>query len=193
MALNGQHWGIPLSYGNNLMLLYNKKLVDKAPADTAELIKMAQDFQAKNPNKVGLAFNQTEPFWLVPWLGGFGGKVFADDGKTPTLNTPEMVKTLQLVSEFKNKDKIVPKECDYNCADSMFKNGDAAMIINGDWSLGDYSGQRRVNYGHQEHRSGHGAVPEDHRCGLPQAVHGGCVSDVPEGSGGQTSARPRSS
>jgi arabinogalactan oligomer/maltooligosaccharide transport system substrate-binding protein len=140
VALNGQHWGIPLSYGNNLMLLYNKKLVDKAPADTTELIKMAQDFQAKNPNKVGLAFNQTEPFWLVPWLGGFGGKVFADDGKTPTLNTPEMVKTLQLVSEFKDKDKIVPKECDYNCADSMFKNGDAAMIINGDWSLGDYSG-----------------------------------------------------
>ncbi len=49
VALNGQHWGIPLSYGNNLMLLYNKKLVDHAPADTAEMIKMAQDFQAKNP------------------------------------------------------------------------------------------------------------------------------------------------
>jgi arabinogalactan oligomer/maltooligosaccharide transport system substrate-binding protein len=140
VALNGQHWGIPLSYGNNLMLLYNKKLVDHAPADTAELIKMAQDFQAKNPGKVGLAFNQQEPFWLVPWLGGFGGKVFADDGKTPTLNTPEMVKTLQLVSDFKAKDKIVPQECDYACADGLFKDGKAAMIINGDWSLGDYSG-----------------------------------------------------
>jgi arabinogalactan oligomer/maltooligosaccharide transport system substrate-binding protein len=105
-VVNGQHWGIPLSYGNNLMLLYNKKLVDKAPADTAEMIKLAQDFQAKNPGSVGLAFDQTEGFWLVPWLGGFGGKVFSDDGKTPSLNTPEMVKALALVSQFKNTDKI---------------------------------------------------------------------------------------
>ena len=140
VALNGQHWGIPLSYGNNLMLLYNKKLVDHAPADTAELVKMAQDFQAKNPGSVGLAFNFTEPYWLVPWLGGFGGKVFADDGKTPTLNTPEMVSALKLISEFKNTDKITPKECDYACADGLFKDGKAAMIINGDWSLGDYTG-----------------------------------------------------
>jgi len=140
VALNDQHWGIPLSYGNNLMLLYNKKLIDKAPADTAEMIKMAQDFQAANPGSVGLAFNFAEPFWLVPWLGGFGGKVFAEDGKTPTLNTPEMVKALQLVSDFKTTDKIVPQECDYACADSLFKEGKAAMIINGDWSLGDYSG-----------------------------------------------------
>ncbi len=140
VVLNGQTWGIPLSYGNNLMLLYNKKLVDHAPADTTEMIKMAQDFQAKNPGSVGLAWNFGEPFWLVPWLGGFGGKVFADDGKTPTLNTPEMVSALKLVSEFKNTDKITPKECDYACADGLFKDGKAAMIINGDWSLGDYTG-----------------------------------------------------
>ena len=140
VALNGQHWGIPLSYGNNLMLLYNKKLVDHAPADTAELVKMAKDFQAKNPGSVGFAWNLEEPFWLVPWLGGFGGKVFADDGKTPTLNTPEMVKALALMSEFKNTDQITPKACDYACADSLIKDGKAAMIINGDWSLGDYTG-----------------------------------------------------
>jgi arabinogalactan oligomer/maltooligosaccharide transport system substrate-binding protein len=140
VLLNGQHWGIPLSYGNNLMLLYNKKLIDKAPADTDEMVQMAKDFMAKNPGSVGLAFNFAEPFWLVPWLGGYGGKVFADDGKTPTLNTDAMVKTLTLVSNFKNVDKITPKECDYNCLDGLFKDGKAAMIINGDWSLGDYTG-----------------------------------------------------
>jgi arabinogalactan oligomer / maltooligosaccharide transport system substrate-binding protein len=140
VLLNGQHWGIPLSYGNNLMLLYNKKLIDKAPADTDEMVKMAKDFMAKNPDKFGLAFNFAEPFWLVPWLGGYDGKVFADDGKTPTLDTEAMVKALTLVSNFKNVDKITPKECDYACADSLFKDGMAAMIINGDWSLGDYAG-----------------------------------------------------
>jgi arabinogalactan oligomer/maltooligosaccharide transport system substrate-binding protein len=34
--------------------------------------------------------------------------------------------------------KIVPTESDYNGADTLFKEGKAAMIINGDWSLGAY-------------------------------------------------------
>jgi len=29
-------------------------------------------------------------------------------------------------------------ECDYDAADSLFKEGKAAMIVNGDWSLSSY-------------------------------------------------------
>jgi len=139
VTLNGKVWGIPLSYGNNLMLLYNKKYVKDAPADTDAMIKAAQDFMKANPGSVGLAWNMTEPFWLVPWLGGYGGKVFDTDGKTPTLNTDAMKSTLQLMYDLKYKYAITPKECDYACADGLFKEGKAAMIINGDWSLGDYT------------------------------------------------------
>jgi arabinogalactan oligomer/maltooligosaccharide transport system substrate-binding protein len=139
VTLNGKVWGIPLSYGNNLMLLYNKKYIKEAPADTDAMIKAAQDFMQANPGSVGLAYNMTEPFWLVPWLGGYGGKVFAEDGKTPTLNTDQMQKTLQFLSDLRDKSAITPKECDYTCIDSLFKEGKAAMIINGDWSLSDYT------------------------------------------------------
>jgi arabinogalactan oligomer/maltooligosaccharide transport system substrate-binding protein len=166
-VINGQHWGVPLSYGNNLMLLYNKKLVDKAPADTAEMVKMAQDFMAANPDKVGFAWNMQEPFWLVPWLGGFGGKVFSDDGNTPSLNTPEMVKALQLVSGFKNTDKITPNECDYACADTLFKDGMAAMIINGDWSLGSYAGSGADITATQNIDLGVSAFPKITGAGIP--------------------------
>ena len=48
-------------------------------------------------------YNQTEPFWLVPWLGGFKGAVFAKDGVTPTLNTPQMVATLKFLKSLKDK------------------------------------------------------------------------------------------
>jgi arabinogalactan oligomer/maltooligosaccharide transport system substrate-binding protein len=137
VQLNGKTWGIPISTGNNLMLLYNKTMVKTAPKDTDELRKVAKDLT--KGDVVGFAYNQTEPFWLVPWLGGYGGKVFAADGKTPTLNTDAMKNTLTLLQDMKFKDQIEPKECDYNCADSLFKTGKAAMIINGDWSLGDYS------------------------------------------------------
>lgn len=138
-AINGKHYGIPLSYGNNLMLLVNKKLIPTVPADTDALVAAAKDFMAKNPGSVGLAWNFAEPFWLVPWLGGYGGAVFSDAGKTATINTPQMISALTLLAKFKNTDKITPADCDYNCMDSMFKQGKAAMIINGDWSLGDYT------------------------------------------------------
>jgi arabinogalactan oligomer/maltooligosaccharide transport system substrate-binding protein len=89
--------------------------------------------------KYGLVFNQTESFWLVPFLGAFGGKVFADDGTTPTLNTDAMKNALNFMKQLKFTDSIMPNEADYNGADGLFKNGKAAYIINGDWTLGAYA------------------------------------------------------
>jgi arabinogalactan oligomer/maltooligosaccharide transport system substrate-binding protein len=137
-TLDGKVWGVPITNGNHLMLLYNKELVPTPPRDTDELIEMGLELTGNG--NYGLVWNQLEPFWLVPWLGGFGGSVFADDGKTPTLDTPEMVATLQFLHDLKYKHKIIPAESDYGGADTLFKEGKAAMIINGDWSLGDYKG-----------------------------------------------------
>lgn len=134
--LDGKVWGVPISNGNHLMLIFNKDLIKEAPKDTDELI--AKGKELTKDGKYGLVYNQTEPFWAAPWLGGFGGAVFGPDGKTPTLNTPEMVNTMQFLADLKDKEQIVPKESDYNGADTLFKEGKAAMIINGDWSLGEY-------------------------------------------------------
>lgn len=130
-------WAVPISSGNHLMLLYNKDLVKTPPATTDDFIKVAKELT--KGDVYGFVYNTTEPFWLVPWLGGFGGKVFAEDGVTPTLNTPEMVNTLQFLYDLKNTDKVTPAEANYDVADALFKEGKAAMIIQGDWSLGGYS------------------------------------------------------
>jgi arabinogalactan oligomer/maltooligosaccharide transport system substrate-binding protein len=135
---SGQTWGVPISNGNHLMLIYNKDLIETAPANTDELIAMGKEFMAANPDKYALVFNQTEPFFAAPWLGGFGASVFADDGITPTLDTPEMVATHQFLYDIKFTEGILPAESDYDGADAMFKEGNAAMIINGDWSLAGY-------------------------------------------------------
>jgi arabinogalactan oligomer / maltooligosaccharide transport system substrate-binding protein len=136
VQLNGQTWGVPISNGNHLMLIYNKDLIETPPANTDELVSMGKELTTGD--QYGLVYNQTEPFWLVPWLGGFGGSVFAADGKTPTLDTTAMVDTLQFLYDIKYVDGIVPPESDYDGADTLFKEGKAAMIINGDWSLGGY-------------------------------------------------------
>jgi arabinogalactan oligomer / maltooligosaccharide transport system substrate-binding protein len=134
--LNGKTWGVPVANGNHLMLMYNTALVKEAPQDTDAMIKIAKDLT--KDGAFGLAWNQIEPFWLAPWLGGFGGKVFAADGVTPTLNTPEMVATLKFLHGLKYTEKIMPPESDYDGASAMFKEGKAAMLVNGDWSIGDY-------------------------------------------------------
>ncbi|MBU1291388.1 extracellular solute-binding protein, partial [bacterium] len=136
VKLEGKYWGIPISNGNQLMLLYNKKLIAEAPKDTDELFAVGK--KLTTGGNYALVWNQTEPFWLVPWLGGFKGKVFAEDGVTPTLNTPEMIATLKFLHDMKFDAKIVPPECDYDAADTLFKEGKAAMIINGDWSISGY-------------------------------------------------------
>jgi len=144
---DGQTWGVPISNGNHLMLLYNKSLMATAPANTDELVSMGQEFMKNNPGKYALVFNQTEPFFFIPWLGGFNGKVFAADGVTPTLNTPEMTAALQFVYDLKYTDGLVPAESDYDGADTLFKEGNAAMIINGDWSLSGYKDALGDNLG----------------------------------------------
>ena len=139
---DGKTWGIPIYNGNHLMLLYNKSLVPKPPATTDELLAMAKKFPA---GVYPLVWDQTEPFWLIPWLGAFKGKVFAADGKTPTLNTPEMVKTLQFMYDMKVR--LAPKESGINEVNSLFREGKAAMIINGDWSLSGYSTMPEGGFG----------------------------------------------
>jgi len=140
-----KYYAIPVSYGNHLMLMYHKDMVPTPPKTTDELITVAK--KLTGGDRFGLVFNQTEPFWLVPWLGGFGGKVFADDGVTPTLNTPEMVATLQFLRDLKFVHRILPTESDYAGADTLFKEKKAAMIINGDWIMMDYAQQFGDNLG----------------------------------------------
>lgn len=138
VTVDGKLWGAPVSFGNQLMLYWNKSLAgDTAPADSAAWVAAAKTLTSGD--KFGIVFNQTESFWLVPFLGGFGGSVFAADGVTPTLNTDAMKGALQFLYDLKYTDKVTPAEADYNVADGLFKDGKAAFIINGDWTLGAYA------------------------------------------------------
>ncbi|MEW5951585.1 MAG: extracellular solute-binding protein [Elusimicrobiota bacterium] len=143
VALEDKIWGVPISNGNHLMLFYNKKFAPNAPQNTQELF----DFCAKNKGKFDycLAFDMGEPFWLMPWLGAYGGWPLKD--RTPTLNTEAMIKTLKFYLSLKYDKKISPPECDYNCMDSLFKEEKTPFIINGDWALSSYSSALKDKFG----------------------------------------------
>ena len=108
------------------MLLLEQGLAgDTAPADSDAWVAKAKELTTGD--NYGIVFNQTESFWLVPFLGGFGGTVFAEDGVTPTLDTDAMKSALQFMYDLKYTDKVMPTEADYNVADGLFKDGKAAM------------------------------------------------------------------
>jgi arabinogalactan oligomer/maltooligosaccharide transport system substrate-binding protein len=138
VTADGTLWGAPVSFGNQLMLYWNKDIAgEDAPADSDAWVEAAKGFTTGD--QYGITFNQTESFWLVPFLGGFGGSVFDADGVTPTLNTDAMTGALQFMYDLKYTDKVTPAEDTYDTADALFKEGKAAYIINGDWTLGAYA------------------------------------------------------
>jgi arabinogalactan oligomer / maltooligosaccharide transport system substrate-binding protein len=137
VSYKGHVYAAPDINGNHLMLLYNKKLVTGAPpASTDDLISTAKSLTNTSKNQYGLAFNENEAFWLMPWLGGFGGQVF-DSNTKPTLNTQAMIDALTFERSLKTAG-VAPATADYAKADSLFSAGQAAFLINGDWSLAGY-------------------------------------------------------
>ncbi len=91
-------------------------------------------------NQYGLVFNFIEPYFAIPFITGHGGWIFDDTVESiqPALDTPEVVDALVFVRDLQEKHNVLPAGCDYEMADTLFKTGQAAMIINGDWSWGDY-------------------------------------------------------
>jgi arabinogalactan oligomer/maltooligosaccharide transport system permease protein len=128
--------------GNHLTLVYNTKLVPVPPQNTDELIRIGKEVtkDLDGDGKIdqwGIVWNFTEPFFFVPWLCGFGGWVFDDQGN-PSLNTEASANAFQFVKSLRDEYKIIPPDCDYNMADVLFKEGRAAMLINGPWSWPGY-------------------------------------------------------
>ena len=151
MSLHGETYGVPVTMGNHLMLMYNKNIVDEAPETWSELIEVAKANTVDEDgdglvDKYGLAYNLNEPFWWAAFHGGFDGWVF-DEEYNPTLNTEATVDALQFVHDLKFEHEIVPKESDYDLMDSLFKEGNVAFIINGDWSIEGYKNAENIDLG----------------------------------------------
>lgn len=133
---HGHLYQIADKVGNHLMLIYNKTIMPVPPKTMDELIAAGKKFTHK-PDSYGLVWNYTEPFFFVPFLTGYGGWVMDSLGN-PTLDTPSMLRALEFMKNLRDKYEIIPKSCDYETADALFKEGKAPMIINGPWSFGDY-------------------------------------------------------
>lgn len=140
----GKIYGIPYRLGNCLVLIYNKDLIPTPPKTMEELIAKAKHL-TKGTEQYGLVFDMVEPFFVIGFLGAYGGSVFDDNGNI-SLNTPAMEKMVKFVYDLKFTHKIVPKEANSDVANGLFKEGKAAMTICGPWLFPQLD-NADVNYG----------------------------------------------
>lgn len=144
---NGKLYQLGDEIGNHLALGWNRELfarvgLDRAPRTFEELVEFGRRLTVDHDgdgrvDQYGLVWNYTEPFFFMPFFTGFGGRVL-DDHNRPDLDTPAAVAAFAFMLRLRNEARIIPKETDYEIAETMFLEKRAAMIINGPWAWGRY-------------------------------------------------------
>ncbi len=149
----GQLWGLSDTAGFQLLLFYNRDLVDTPPADTDQLVELAQSLTRQEPTRWGLGVNSYDPLWLVPWLAPYGGWLVDRRGQ-PNLDTPAMESAIKLYLGWHGRrgDKIDPEAAiaplaTYEEVRRLFVEGDLAMLIDGDWAVAELAGVDTLDWG----------------------------------------------
>jgi ABC-type glycerol-3-phosphate transport system substrate-binding protein len=132
-TVGGARWGTPVAAQGALYLLYNRKLVDTAPATTDELILRAR--QLTGGGRFGLVAGWAEARWFAAYLHGTGGTTLDPDG-APALDTPATIAALDLLKALRRAGPPPPSSYDQGAR--LFRNGQAAFAIDGDWALESY-------------------------------------------------------
>lgn len=129
ITAEGQVWGLPDTAGFHLLLFYNRKLLASPPANIAALESAAA---VASTGTAGLVMNTADPLWVLPWMGGNDGGL-VDDAGAPRLDSPAMVVALGVYARLVAITGDVPQT--YAEARQKFLDGQAMMLIDGDWML----------------------------------------------------------
>ncbi|ANW20494.1 extracellular solute-binding protein [Streptomyces clavuligerus] len=147
---NGETVGVP-QVTDTLGLLYNKEVfqeagIAKPPATWDEFIATAKKIKQKT-GVTGTMLNP-EGYFSLPFLYGEGADMLDVEGKKITVASPEGVKAMETALQLTESDvALKPATTDgYVAAQTAFKDGKVAMIVNGPWSVSDsYGGKAFKN------------------------------------------------
>ena len=132
---NGKQVGITANL-KNVALYYNSDIVKTVPKTTDEMLTTASSVATGNV-KYGLALNAGF-YAAVGYNYAFGGKLFNADNKSVDLTTQGTQDWLNFYKKAAGTPGVFVKSGADSDIDTFFKTGQAAMVINGPWALGDY-------------------------------------------------------
>ncbi len=143
MTYKGTVYGLPFNY-KVVTMIYNKKLVPTPPKTSTELIAMAKKLTDPASGRFGLAYTYADFYYHSALVNAFGGGVF-DKQRKPTIDTPQNIKSLELMMKWADKDKVLPAEASSVLISQLFNTGKAAIVFNGPWFLGEID--KSVDFG----------------------------------------------
>lgn len=143
---DGKQFGIPNSF-SNVVLIYNKDLFDKAgvsyPTDDwtwTEMSEAAKKIRAISADTYGLY----RPLSFHEFYKGVkqnGGSLLSEDGKNFTVNLPQNVETLEIMSDWVTGSNVMPSDAQMGGMGDwdLFKSGRLGMIVTGIWAFSDFT------------------------------------------------------
>jgi len=147
LAYNNALYGLPMAF-KSVALFYNKKMVQKPPTTTKELLALAKKLTDRKKNIYGLAYEATNFYFHAPWFHGFGARVFlkGKQGRASLgISSEAAVKALTFARDLMRKHKVLPAEPTSHLISSLFNQGKAAIVLNGPWFRGEIS--PKIQYG----------------------------------------------
>jgi len=143
----GKIWALPETQ-EGIALIYNKAVVGdmQLPTSLDELLQMAKDFRAANPDKTFVCnqgFGGNDAYHVAPIYFGYGVPSYVDDEGNVYVNTPEMIKGGEWLAEMS---KVSFSEQSYDICKAALAEGKAAMWWTGPWAIAGIE-QDGVDYG----------------------------------------------
>lgn len=146
-------YGMPFS-GDASVLLWNKNLFEqagldpeKAPASWAEIAADAEAVGALGDDTYGFYFSGNcggcNIFTFAPFFWASGGDLFADNGRTATLASEEVVDAVELYRGMVQKGLVPPGAQTDNGTNffSAFANGNIGIAPSGSFAIGALNNQ----------------------------------------------------
>lgn len=148
VTYKGQLYGLPIAR-ESYFLFYNKSLVRTAPKTWAQLITTAK--RLTSGDRYGFLWDTANFYYAYNWIRGYGGYVFkvTKSGYDPTklgINTPGGIRGLKFIQDLVQVHKLTPPATNTDIMEGNFKNGRAAMIIDGPWAVQGFR-SATVNFG----------------------------------------------
>jgi multiple sugar transport system substrate-binding protein len=141
-VVNGTSYGVPW-YVETRLIFYRKDLAERAgvqpPTSWDTLKTFAEGLKQKAGAKWGIYLQPGgQGSWqtMMPFAWQAGAKETSDDGKTFTLDTPEMAKAVDYYKSFFDAGLSPKAPFQGNALEQGFVNGTVGSFVSGPWHLG---------------------------------------------------------
>jgi arabinogalactan oligomer / maltooligosaccharide transport system substrate-binding protein len=148
VTYKGALYGLPIAR-ESYFLFYNRSMVRTPPKTWTALINQAK--RLTSGDRYGFLWDTANFYYAYNWIHGFGGYVFrlTKNGYDPNklgINTPGGIRGLKFIQDLVQVHKLTPAATNTDVMEGKFKNGTAAMIIDGPWAVQGFR-SAGVNFG----------------------------------------------